>query len=58
MRKTNQQSPLITNSLNGEKIRTITYDIGNPGAGLGKAQIYSQVLLLLFNSVENYPFIF
>ena len=54
--KKNQQSPLISNSLNGEKIRT--YDIGNLGPGLGKAQIYSQVLLLLFNLIENYPFIF
>ena len=32
----NEQSPLKLNSLNMKK--TTTYDIGNPGPGLGQAQ--------------------
>jgi hypothetical protein len=33
----NEQSPLISNKLTEHK-QTMTYDVGNPGSGLGQAQ--------------------
>jgi hypothetical protein len=40
----NGQSPLIPTELTEQKKKTTTYDVRNPGPGLGQAQKYAQYL--------------